>query len=164
MTTLEKDNIQVDKLEVIDGLNSILSMLETVGQTLFPRNIMTADFSGFFAVKDEVQMMNAFERAKFRDCRISAYPPVNLDTLQIPNISLLDFDYDKKLISKYGKLHANVALMNQVNTILKRLQNEFNIRNFMVLHTGHGRHIMIPFLFDTPFENSRVIPLVEIYS
>ena len=154
MTTLEKDsnNVQIDQTEIIDGINSILSMFKVIGQKLFPRNIMTADFTGFFPVGDEIQMMNAFEQAKFRDCRISAYPPVSSETLQIPNISLLDFDYDKKLIAKYGKLHANFVLMNQVNVILKKLQHEFNIRNFMVLHTGHGRHVMIPFIFDTPFD------------
>ena len=51
-------------------------MIEVLDQPVFPRNIMTSDYSGFFPVHDTNEMFNAFERAQFKDCRISAYPPV----------------------------------------------------------------------------------------
>ncbi|MGH9975326.1 MAG: DNA primase noncatalytic subunit PriX [Nitrososphaeraceae archaeon] len=146
------DTIHIDKDKVIDGINSLLSMVEIIGQPVFPRNIMTADYGGFFTVRDIGQLFDAFERANFKDCRISAYPPFNENNLLIPNLLLLDLDYDHRLIIDSSKEYEDQILRTKVNKILKRLQLTYNINNFMVMHTGNGRHILIPFLFDTPFE------------
>jgi Primase X len=144
---------QADRDQVIDGINSILSMFEVIGQPAFPRNTMTGDYTGFFTVYDTSQLFDAFSRANFRECRISAYPPVSKDKLLIPNLLLLDLDYNSQLINNHGCLHADKVLKGQVNKILRNLQQIYKITNFMVMHTGNGRHILIPFLFDEPFEN-----------
>ena len=144
--------VQVDKDKVIDGINSLVSMFEIIGQPIFPRNIMTTEYSGFFTVNDIGQLFDSFGRAKFKDCRISAYPPVKEDSMLIPNLLLLDLDYDSRLIYNNSKESVDQILKTKVNKILKRLQLVYNIQNFMVMHTGNGRHILIPFLFDVPFE------------
>jgi hypothetical protein len=144
--------VHPNKNKVIDGINSLVSMFEVIGQPVFPRNIMTAKYTGFFTVNDIGQIFDAFERASFKDCRISAYPPVKEDSMLIPNLSLLDLDYDHPLIYNSSKEYADQMLKSKVNKVLKRLQLTYNINNFMVMHTGNGRHIVIPFLFDTPFE------------
>ena len=126
---------------MIDGINSLISMFEIIGQPVFPRNIMTAGYSGFFTVDDISQLFDAFERAKFKDCRISAYPPVKEDTMLIPNLLLLDLDHDSRLIYNNSKERVDQILKTKVNKILKRLQLVYNIQNFMVMHTGNGRHI-----------------------
>ena len=43
-------------------------MFEAVGQSRFPRNIMTFDYSGFFQVSSLEQIIEAFEMAQFKDC------------------------------------------------------------------------------------------------
>jgi hypothetical protein len=86
--------------------------------------------------------------AQFKDCRISAYQPVTKDTQLIPNILLLDLDLDDKLVIFKSKQAAASKLKIRVNKILAKLQRTYNIINFMVLWTGNGRHIMIPFGFD----------------
>jgi hypothetical protein len=144
--------VHPDKNKVIDGINSILSMFEVIGQPVFPRNIMTAEYAGFFTVNNIGQLFDAFERAGFKDCRISAYPPIKENRMLIPNLLLLDLDYDHHLICNNSKEYADKILKNRTNRILKRLQLICKINNFMVMHTGNGRHIIIPFLFDTPFE------------
>ena len=44
--------VRPDKDKVIDGINSLVAMFEIIGQTVFPRNIMTAEYGGFFTVHD----------------------------------------------------------------------------------------------------------------
>jgi len=153
-----KDELLVpDKNAVKKGVNSIMSMLKIIGQPLFPRNIMTADYHGFFTVYDVNQLLNAFEKAEFRDCRISAYSPVTGDNQPVPNMLLLDLDLDHKLVAFKSKQMAERALRNSANRILTKLQTTYSISNFMVLWTGNGRHILIPFGFDRPFEYISVL-------
>ena len=86
MTTTNIDSaatIHPDKNRVIDGINSLASMFEIIGQPVFPRNIMTAEYNGFFTVNDIGGLFDAFKRASFKDCRISAYPPVGLPSLVV---------------------------------------------------------------------------------
>jgi hypothetical protein len=158
---------RADDNEVIDGINLILSMLEIIGQPVFPRNIMTGDYTGFFTVYDTGQLFDAFKRAKFRECRISAYPPISKNNMLIPNLLLLDLDYDQKLVISNGKLYADRILKIKVNKILKNLQLTYHITSFMVMHTGNGRHVLIPFLFDVPLDNlielRPYLPLIHKY-
>ena len=98
-------------------------------------------------------MFEAFERAQFKDCRISAYPPMKVGIMQIPNISLLDIDLDYKTVMENTKADAKLALKRKVNRLLKLLQIKYNISNFMVVWTGNGYHILVPFGFDRPFEH-----------
>lgn len=151
-TDVNSSTPEVDENKVIDGINSIVSMFEIIGQPIFPRNIMTADYNGFFTVYDIGQLFDAFARSGFKNCRISAYPPIKEGSMMIPNLSLLDLDYDHNLLTANGKEYADKILKTRVNKLLKNLQVNYNISNFMVVHTGNGRHILIPFLFDMPFE------------
>lgn len=144
--------LRANEGEVIDGINAILNMLENIGQPLFPRRIMTAAYSGAFTIDSLTHMYDAFKRANFQDCRISAYPPVNEETLFSPNLLLLDLDYDDEQVKTNGRTYADQIHKTKVNKILKRLQTKFHITNFMVVNTGNGRHILIPFGFDSPFE------------
>jgi hypothetical protein len=151
------DSINSDKNKVIEGTDSLLTLFEVINQPLFPRNIMTGGYTGFFTVYDETQLYQAFERAHFKDCRISAYPCLTSTYKQyIPNIVLLDLDFDSRIAvdkEKGGIETADRVLRIRVNRLLKRLQLGYNINNFMVMHTGNGRHIIIPFNFDKPFED-----------
>ena len=143
----------IDKAVVIEGIQTILDMFETIGQSKFPRSIMTFDYNGFFKVDSLKQMFEAFERAQFKDCRISAYPPIKVGIMQIPNISLLDIDLDYKIVTEKTKADAKLALKRKVNRLLKSLQINYNISNFTVMWTGNGYHILVPFGFDRPFEH-----------
>lgn len=143
---------QLNQDTIIDGINSLLSMFKVIGQKPFPRNVMTANYDGYFLVNDIEHMYNVFEDAKFKDCRISAYPPVTENSILIPNILLLDIDYDDSLVLNNGREYGDKVNKTKVNKILKQLQTKFNITNFMVMHTGNGRQILIPFMFDSPFE------------
>ena len=98
-------------------------------------------------------MFEAFERARFKDCRISAYPPIKVGLMQIPNILLLDIDLDYKTVMEKTKADAKLALKHKANRLLKSLQIKYNISNFMVMWTGNGYHILVPFDFDRPFEH-----------
>ncbi|MPZ07284.1 MAG: hypothetical protein GEU26_12860 [Nitrososphaeraceae archaeon] len=144
--------VKANENDVMDGINSIINMFETIDQPVFPRNIMCASYNGFFPVYDLKQMYNVFKRSNFQDCRISAYPSVNENSMLIPNLSLLDIDYDDDQVNSNGIIYADQLNKTKVNKILKRLQLKFGIQNFMIMRTGNGRHILIPFLFDTPFE------------
>ena len=64
--------LRANEDEVIDGINSILNMLENIGQPLFPRRIMTVSYNGAFTIDSLTHMYDAFKRANFQDCRISA--------------------------------------------------------------------------------------------
>ena len=144
--------LKANEDDVMDGINAILNIFETIDQPLFPRNIMTASYSGFFPVHDLKQMYKIFKRSNFQDCRISAYPPVTENSMFAPNLLLLDIDYDDTQVKTNGIIYADQLNKTKVNKILKRLQLKFGIQNFSVMRTGNGRHILIPFLFDTPFE------------
>jgi hypothetical protein len=144
--------LQANENDVMDGINSILNLLEMVNQDPFPRNIMCASYSGAFTVYDVRQMYCAFKKANFQDCRISAYPPIFENTKLIPNLILLDIGYDHHQVQINGVQYADKLNKTLVNKLLKRLQNKEHICNFMVMHTGNGRHIILPFLFDTPLE------------
>ena len=153
--------------DVADGINALLNLFELIKQPLFPRAIMTASYSGAFVVNSVNEMYNAFREAEYHDCRISAYPPVRDDTRLSPNLVLLDIDFDESFIKNsdqtfQGFLTANESNQNTVNKISERLTSKFQLRNFMIIYTGNGRHILVPFLFERPFEYVREMqPLVN---
>ncbi len=147
ITTTSKD-------QVLNGISVLFNMLDRLGQPAFPRNIMTHDYPGQFTIHNFEQMYNAFERASFKDCRVSAYSyQPNKELLQVPNLLLLDMDLDHKLVTYTSRDQAKHMLKFNVNKLLKRLQRKFKITNFMVLWSGNGYHILIPFHFDQPFEH-----------
>jgi hypothetical protein len=153
--------------DVVDGINALLNLFTLINQPLFPRNIMTASYSGAFTVNSEREMYNAFRQADYHDCRISAYPPVRDDARLTPNLVLLDIDFDESYIKDsdqtfQGFLAADEANKALVSKIIDRLHSKFKLTNLMLIHTGNGRHILVPFIFERPFEYVKEMqPLVN---
>ena len=154
VTNINSSTIIVDENAVKNGIKSLFQMFQLIKQPLFPRRIMTAEYSGAFTVYDIGQLYSAFKHAQFKDCRISAYPVVDDDTSTtlIPNLLLLDMDLDSKIVNTKSKLIADEILKNKTNKIVTQLQKVYHINKFMVIWSGHGRHVIIPFGFSRPFE------------
>src|SRR6266496_5506723 len=96
--------IDIDALS--EGLRTLLGMFKALNQTIFPRNIMTQSYSGFFSVNDLQQMFSAYQCADFKDCRISAYPFISKKAaaiLYVPNLLLLDMDLDYDIVLEKGR-------------------------------------------------------------
>ena len=146
--------LRANEDDVADGINSLLNLFEMVGQSLFPRTIMTASYTGAFVIHSLEDMYRAFKEANFQDCRISAYPPTKEDPMVrlVPNVVLLDIDYDDDLVKDNGAEHADSANKIVVEKIINNLKTKYHIENLMVIKTGNGRHILVPFGFTKPFE------------
>lgn len=117
---------------------------------------MTQSYSGFFSVNSLQQLFSACQRADFKDCRISAYPFISRKAaaiLYVPNLLLLDMDLDYEIVLEKGREYAKDLLKRKVNSLLIRLQQKSAIANFMILWTGNGHHVYIPFGFDKPLEH-----------
>jgi Primase X len=144
--------LRANEDDVADGINSLLNLFELIQQPLFPRTIMTASYTGFFVIHSLKDMYKAFMEANFQDCRISAYPPVREETRLTPNLILLDIDYNNDLVKNMGLDYADNENKILVDKIIDRLRSKFQLKNLMVMKTGNGRHILVPFLFEKPFE------------
>ena len=118
------NNIIVNHKQVAEGLVSLQSMFEKLGQPAYPRKIMTADYSGPFTVYDDKQMIDAFNRSNYRDCRVSAYPyfeePYQKSIL-VPNLLMLDVDLNYDLILEYDRQYSLIECNRRLNKLLKRL-------------------------------------------
>lgn len=151
-------NTIVNPRQVIEGISSVLTMFEVVEQRLFPREIMCGKYNRF-VVNSEQEMLDAFRHSDYLNCRICAYPVLNSNNnksdegeLLIPNLIQLELDIDRKLIPGHSKKYALNILKIQVNDLIKKLALYHTIYNMMIMFTGNGYHILIPFRFDTPFE------------
>lgn len=161
MDEFNKSRAVVNPQQVIEGISSVLTMFEVVGQRLFPREIMCGKYKRF-TVSSEQEMLDAFRRSDYLNCRICAYPALKSsnnnkdrgwdESLLIPNLVQLELDIDRKLIPKHSKEYASNMLRIQVNDLIKKLVLDYTIYNMMVMSSGNGYHILIPFRFDTPFE------------
>jgi len=143
---------------VSEGLRTLLGMFKALNQPIFPRNIMTYSYSGFFSVSNLQQMYSAYQGADFKDCRISAYPFISKKAaaiLYVPNLLLLDMDLDYEIVLEKGREYAKDLLKRKVNSLLKQLQQKYAIANLMILWTGNGHQVYIPFGFDKPLEHFR---------
>jgi hypothetical protein len=138
--------------EVIDGINSIFKMCKLVGQNLFPRKIMTADYSGAFDIGNPKQLLHAFRKAEFKNCRISAYPTRREDQILIPNLVLLDID---------PGVETKIDATKVCNNIIRDIKKKYGFINYMLMHTGNGKHIIIPFGFDRPFERIKEFAMYQ---
>jgi hypothetical protein len=145
---LESKSIR--KQKVTEGINIILSLFTLVKQQrIFPRAIMTKATRGQVTIHSVEEMMKKFEEAGFQDCRINAYPAflneaeekdyengINLD-LFAPNILFIDLD-EKDFSSKE-------ELDKIVKKILKHISITLLGSNPLVMWTGRGYHIIVPF-------------------
>jgi hypothetical protein len=77
---------------VSEGIDLLLAIFEKAGQTPFPRKIMTDKSIVQITVYSKEEILQKFDDADFKDCRVNAYPVVPNDILQVPNIILIDLD------------------------------------------------------------------------
>ena len=137
------------KQKVTEGINILLSLFSTVEQQrLFPRKIMTPLTKGKVPVCSIKEIIEKFEEADYKDCRINAYPAffnraeendyekgVNLD-LFTPNILFLDIDLND--------FPSEAELDKTINKILKHISKILPGSQPLTLWSGRGYHIIIP--------------------
>ena len=152
------DQAQQRKLLVSEGIDLILSLFTRVGQQrLFPRAIMTKYTNGQIIVHNKEQIMSWFERAKYQDCRINAYPVfvskaeeqyykrgINLDIFA-PNILFIDLDANR---FKSGR-----ELQLVLKQICKNIATLLHDVKPLIIWSGHGYHIIIPVNGNEALEN-----------
>jgi hypothetical protein len=55
----------IDIDAVSEGLRTLVGMFKALNQPIFPRNIMTQSYSGFFSVNNLQQLFSAYQRADY---------------------------------------------------------------------------------------------------
>jgi|tagenome__1003787_1003787.scaffolds.fasta_scaffold20988334_8 hypothetical protein len=136
------------KMKVIEGVNLLLGLFEAARQKIFPRSIMTANYSGQLTVHNKEEMIKIFEAADFIDCRINAYPVAQNEILYIPNILVIDLD------PKRGLKTDSKLLKQSLKKTLDNISEYFNDAiKPLVLLTGNGYHVYIVLDMNEPLEN-----------
>ncbi|ALI34593.1 hypothetical protein NMY3_00379 [Candidatus Nitrosocosmicus oleophilus] len=133
---------------------------------LFPRKIMTANYSGQFTVYTKEEMFEAYRQAEFKNCRINAYPVdiyENNELIQPPDFIFIDLDQKlfsnyknprkvldivkddtlAKISSTYSIEHSQSAQCAQYS----KLSNSSESKNKVfstVIWSGNGYHIYLP--------------------
>ena len=75
---------------IIEGISILITLFLDAGQPLFPRRIMTANYTGSFVVYNLPEMLRCFEDARFIDCRINAYPELaKVDKNRMKSINIM---------------------------------------------------------------------------
>jgi hypothetical protein len=140
---------QVRRRLVSEGVDHLLSLFSLVHQQrIFPRAIMTEISNGQIIVHSTEQIMNWFERASYKDCRINAYPAflseaeeqdykrgINLDIFA-PNILFIDLDA-KDFKSDRELQCVQKRICKTISTLLYDIEP-------LIIWSGHGYHIIIP--------------------
>ena len=131
--TLTVQNNQNREEIVKEDIEFLLSHFEG-RQRLFPRKMSTFASNGKqFIVYNKEQILDACIKSNFRDCRLNAYPVLEDDIMQAPNIIFIDLDLNSNL--------------NQLNKYLKRtlktIKQKLNGFEPTVLWSGNGYHIYI---------------------
>ncbi|MGC1929935.1 MAG: hypothetical protein WA667_13240 [Candidatus Nitrosopolaris sp.] len=92
-------------------------------------------------------MLQKFDNAGFIDCRVNAYPLVPKNTLQVPNIILIDIDINRSLKTRRKQIDAHLN---------KTLQNirEYTCESIIpfVTWTGNGYHVIVILNMAQPLE------------
>ena len=118
---------------------------------------MTEVSNGQIIVHSREQVMNWFERARYKDCRINAYPAflckaeerdyergINLDIFA-PNILFIDLDAkDFKSDSEFQRALRRIC--KTISTLL------YDVKP-LIIWSGHGYHIIIPVNAKEALEN-----------
>ena len=75
---------------IMEGISILATLFLDAGQPLFPRRIMTANYTGSFVVYNLPEMLRCFEDARFIDCRINAYPElVKVDKNRMKSVNIM---------------------------------------------------------------------------
>ncbi|MDN5846385.1 MAG: DNA primase noncatalytic subunit PriX [Candidatus Nitrosocosmicus sp.] len=124
---------------------------------LFPRSIMTYETKGQVFVDNQDQMMDYFNRAEFKDCRINGYPfhHENERKKLYPSFIFIDLDLSLCSTCKYPIRKLDYILKQT----LKKIKEEINGQP-TVLWTGGGYHIYQPIKIVT--EDQRKLHLEDI--
>ena len=131
MTTIVEN--QEREIKVKEGIEFLLSHFEG-RQRLFPRKMSTFASQGKqFTVYNKEQILDACIKSNFIDCRLNAYPVLEDELLQAPNIIFIDLD-----------LQSNLKELNKnLDKTLKIIKQKLNGFEPTVLWTGNGYHIYI---------------------
>jgi hypothetical protein len=131
MTTIVEN--QERETQVKAGIEFLLSHFEG-RQRLFPRKMSTFASKGKqFIVYNKEQILNECIKSDFKDCRLNAYPIIEDELLQAPNVIFIDLD----LQSNSKELNKNLE------KILKIIKQKLNGFEPTVLWTGNGYHIYL---------------------
>jgi hypothetical protein len=138
--------------KVSEGLDILIEMFKAAGQKqIFPRRIMTEQYSYQFPVYSKEEALKFFAQAEFKNCRINAYPYYEVKHVkQVPNIILIDLDMNKKL--KTGRRIVNQYLKNTLDNI-KLFSSGVMTAPYLILWTGNGYHVYLVFSLAEPLEN-----------
>ena len=134
---------------VSEGVDILITIFQKLRQQrLFPRTIMTRELGRQKRVFNKDQIMYWFERSKYVDCRINAFPAflsrteeydyengINLNFFT-PNILFIDLDQQD-----FG---SRERLDTWLNRILKNIAKVLYDIKPLVLWSGNGYHIIIP--------------------
>ena len=131
MTVIVENQSKEQKVK--DGIDFLLSHF-TERQRLFPRKMSTFASKGTqFTIYNKEQILNACIKSNFLDCRINAYPVLEDELLQAPNVIFIDLDLQSNLNELNKNLEKTLKIIKQK---LKGCQPT-------VLGTGNGYHIYI---------------------
>jgi hypothetical protein len=130
MITTTIDN-QEEKVK--QGINFLLSHFEG-RQRLFPRKMSTLASKGKqFIVYNKEQILDACIKSYFLDCRLNAYPVLEVELLQAPNMIFIDLDCKADLKD----------LNKNLEKTLKIIKQKLNGFEPTILWSGNGYHIYI---------------------
>jgi hypothetical protein len=130
--------------KVQDGLEFVLThCVPLEDAAIFPRKIYTHDLSYQLEVCDKNQAMYYFEKSRYLDCRIRAYPdqPVLAKYFGVENgspPSLIMIDIDK------SQFQTDKALKITLSKTLANIREMLGDAHPTVLWTGNGYHVIQP--------------------
>lgn len=144
-----QEQLDLRRKLVSEGVDICLTIFQKVGQQrLFPRTIMTKELGRQKRVFNKDQILYWFERSKYEDSRINAYPAflskaeefdyengINLNFFT-PNILFVDLDQQN-----FG---SRPELDMWLKRTLNRIANKLYDIKPLVLWSGKGYHIIIP--------------------
>jgi hypothetical protein len=143
-----KEERDLKRKQVSEGIDLLLAIFQKVGQRLFPRNIMTKQLGRQIRVYSKEQIMYWYEQSCYEDCRISAFPAFYSKTeeydyengiginLLTPSILFVDLD-SQDFISGEDMDKWLQRILENVSSILYGIKP-------LVLWSGNGYHIIIP--------------------
>ena len=128
---LNKDAVRKITPYYPDFKENIKFILSHFQEPLFPRTISTQESEGRqMPIYNINQIYQEFEKSKFIDCRINAFPSIENPA---PNFIFIDLD----------DIHKNISLDKILHITLTNIKNR--LRGVpTVLQTGNGYHIYQP--------------------
>jgi hypothetical protein len=149
-----KEDTRTQDQKVLDAIHFMLAHFQQQPpETLFPRTIMTASTIGQVVVNSVEEIFAWFKAAKYKDCRINAFPKYtsygNINR-QPANFIFIDFD-----LSSFGYDFRRIDAA--VRNTLKKIASVFGPEIIpTILWTGGGYHLYLPLSGNTIPEQHQV--------